>query len=313
MRWGMKLKVNFHDEINDKDLKFAVIMARYNDKWIFCKHRERETYEIPGGHREMNENILDTARRELQEETGAIDYNIEPITVYSVTRKDIDNNENETFGMLFYAEVHSLKDTLENEIEEIKFFDRIPVNLTYPEIQPYLYKKVIETKIHVAVCLGRDIMKDNVIIKKVDNLKEKKEIVSEVLLDLPEWFGLAESTKHYIQDSKKLPLWVARNNLETIGFITLAESSLETGELHCMGIKKAYHRKGIGKRLYMELEQYAKDKYKYLQVKTVDEGYYKEYDQTITFYKSIGFSKLEVFPSLWDEWNPCLIMIKCLN
>jgi len=142
----MKLKVNFYDEINDKDLKYAVIMARYNHKWIFCKHRERETYEIPGGHREMNENILDAARRELQEETGAIDFNIEPITVYSVTREDIDSNENETFGMLFYAEVHSLNDTLVSEIEEVNFFDRIPVNLTYPEIQPYLYNKVIEAK-----------------------------------------------------------------------------------------------------------------------------------------------------------------------
>lgn len=95
----------------------------------------------------MNENIIDTAKRELQEETGAIDFNIEPIVVYSVTRKDsVNSNEHETFGMLFYAEVHSLKDTLENEIEQIEFFNKIPVNLTYPEIQPYLYNKVIEIK-----------------------------------------------------------------------------------------------------------------------------------------------------------------------
>jgi ribosomal protein S18 acetylase RimI-like enzyme len=79
-----------------------------------------------------------------------------------------------------------------------------------------------------------------------------------------------------------------------------------------MGVKKAYHRKTIGSKLYNALEQYAKDKYKYLQVKTVDEGHYKEYDQTIAFYKNVGFSKLEVFPSLWDEWNPCLIMIKAI-
>jgi len=58
----MKLEVNLYDKINDKDLKYAVIMARYNNKWIFCKHRERETHEIPGGYREYNENILDTAR-----------------------------------------------------------------------------------------------------------------------------------------------------------------------------------------------------------------------------------------------------------
>ena len=143
----MKLKVKFYNEINNEDLKFAVIMARYNGKWIFCKHKKRETYEIPGGHREANENIVDAAKRELQEETGAIDFNIEPITVYSVIRNNsVNSNENETFGMLFYAEVYSLNSTLENEIEQIEFFNKIPVNLTYPEIQPYLYNKVMEIK-----------------------------------------------------------------------------------------------------------------------------------------------------------------------
>lgn len=156
------------------------------------------------------------------------------------------------------------------------------------------------------------IMNHDFTISKVENSNEKKGIVSEVLSDLPEWFGLPESTRVYIEDSKNLPLWVAINHQENIGFITLKESSIDTGELHCMGIKKAYHRKGIGKKLYKALEQYAMSKYQYLQVKTVDEGHYKEYDQTISFYKSVGFSKLEVFPTLWDEWNPCLIMIKAL-
>ncbi len=149
-------------------------------------------------------------------------------------------------------------------------------------------------------------------IEQVENPDEKANIVSEVLLDLPDWFGIPEYTKSYIDASRHLPLWVARNDEEVIGFITLTESSPETGDLHCMGIKKAYHRKGIGSQLFQELEEYAKEKYKFLQVKTVEEGYYVEYDQTVAFYKSVGFSKLEVFPTLWDEGNPCLIMIKAL-
>ena len=143
----MKLKVKFYNEINDKDLKFAVIMARYDNRWIFCKHKERETYEFPAGHREVDETIVDTAKRELQEETGAIEFEIQPISVYSVTGKNrVNSNGNETFGMLFYAEVHSFKGTLEDEIEKIEFFSNLPSNLTYPEIQPYLYTKVIEIK-----------------------------------------------------------------------------------------------------------------------------------------------------------------------
>lgn len=156
-------------------------------------------------------------------------------------------------------------------------------------------------------------MQDIFRIEKVENPEEKAKIVTEVLLDLPDWFGLPESTKSYIIDSKHLPLWMARTEKEVVGFITLKESSSETGELHCMGIKKGYHRKGIGTQLYLVLENYAKEKYKYLQVKTVEEGYYAEYDQTVAFYKSVGFSKLEVFPTLWDEWNPCLVMIKAIG
>ncbi|WFA10484.1 NUDIX domain-containing protein [Tissierella sp. Yu-01] len=102
---------------------------------------------MPGGHREVDETILDTAKRELQEETGAIEFEIQPISVYSVTGKNrVNSNGNETFGMLFYAEIHSFKDMLEDEIEKIEFFSDLPSNLTYPEIQPYLYNKVVGIK-----------------------------------------------------------------------------------------------------------------------------------------------------------------------
>ena len=68
------IKVNFYENINDALLKFAVIIAKADGKWVFCKHKERDTYEVPGGHRETGENILDTAKRELYEETGALEY-----------------------------------------------------------------------------------------------------------------------------------------------------------------------------------------------------------------------------------------------
>ena len=130
-------EVKFYDEVDDKLLKYAVIIAKTNGKWIFCKHKERDTYEFPGGHRELGENILDAAKRELYEETGAIKYKIKPVCVYSVTFLN-DLNPEETFGMLYFADVFELEKELHSEIEKIIITETLPDNWTYPLIQPKL-------------------------------------------------------------------------------------------------------------------------------------------------------------------------------
>lgn len=139
------VEVKFYDKIDDSLLKFAVIISKTNGKWIFCKHKERETFEVPGGHREVGETILDTARRELKEETGAVDFNIKPICVYSVkgkTRVNETINE-ESFGMLFIAEVFSFED-IHSEIEKIIICDELVENWTYPLIQPKLMEEAMK-------------------------------------------------------------------------------------------------------------------------------------------------------------------------
>lgn len=37
------LEVKFFDMVNEEPLKFVVIISQSNDKWIFCKHKERDT------------------------------------------------------------------------------------------------------------------------------------------------------------------------------------------------------------------------------------------------------------------------------
>lgn len=135
------MEVKFYDTVEDKLLKFAVIVAKSNGKWVFCKHKERDTYECPGGHREAGENIDDAARRELYEETGAIEYTIQPICVYSVTAPDNFNGA-ETFGKLYFADITIFETELHSEIEKIELFDELPTKWTYPLIQPFLLKEV---------------------------------------------------------------------------------------------------------------------------------------------------------------------------
>lgn len=131
------VEVKFYDEVDDSLLKFAVIIAKTNNKWVFCKLRKRNTYEVPGGHREDGESIMDTAKRELYEETGAIRYTLKPVCVYSVTAPDNFNGE-ETFGMLYYADIHSFEPELHSEIERIVITDQLVDQWTYPLIQPKL-------------------------------------------------------------------------------------------------------------------------------------------------------------------------------
>lgn len=135
------INVRFYDNAEDSLLKFAVIISRTEGrKWVLCKHRERNTFEVPGGHREPGEDIRLTAERELYEETGALDFKLSPVCIYSVS-DDGSPKQGETFGALYFAEIKSFEPELHSEIEKIFFFDNIavlPGEWTYPLIQPKL-------------------------------------------------------------------------------------------------------------------------------------------------------------------------------
>ena len=98
---------------------------------------------MPGGHREAGEDIFETAKRELQEETGAVKFEIKPIGVYSVTGKTrVNDTGEETFGLLCFAEITEFAKELHSEMEKVVLMDDLPENWTYPLIQP----KLIENK-----------------------------------------------------------------------------------------------------------------------------------------------------------------------
>lgn len=123
----------------DSVLTYSVIAARYKDEWLFVRHCKRTTWEIPGGHIEPDEIPEDTARRELAEETGAIDPEPEAVSDYSVTKGGLTG-----YGRLFFAEISGLDQLSgDSEICEVQLLDRMPDNLTYPDIQPILFEKVI--------------------------------------------------------------------------------------------------------------------------------------------------------------------------
>ncbi len=121
---------------------------------------------------------------------------------------------------------------------------------------------------------------------------------------------IPEATEAYIAESKGQPFFCAFQEEGAVGFLYLKETGKHTVELAVMGVLREHHRTGIGKALFRAAQEEAKRLgYAFIQVKTVQMGRYDIYDDTNRFYLSLGFKELEVFPTLWDECNPCQIYI----
>ncbi|MGN0800282.1 MAG: GNAT family N-acetyltransferase [Christensenellales bacterium] len=150
------------------------------------------------------------------------------------------------------------------------------------------------------------------VIEITDDL-EKMKLTRYILEALPEWFGIPEAREEYIRDSAGKSFFCAYNEDEPIGFLYLKQTGKDTVELAVMGVLKEYHRNGIGKALFENAKKIAcEEGYSFIQVKTVQMGKYEDYDKTNMFYISLGFKEFEVFPTLWDEWNPCQIYVMAL-
>ena len=150
-------------------------------------------------------------------------------------------------------------------------------------------------------------------IREITLPNDKQRIAREILEALPEWFGIPEAREEYIKKSAAQPFFAAFDGENAVGFLCLDETGKDTAELYVMGVLKDYHRRGVGRRLFEAAKERARALgYSFLQVKTVQMGKYPEYDATNRFYLALGFREFEVFPTLWDEWNPCQIYVMSL-
>lgn len=150
-------------------------------------------------------------------------------------------------------------------------------------------------------------------VQEIIAVGEKIQYSRFILEKLPDWFGIAESREAYIQDSTDKVFYCAFDGVQPIGFLYLKETGKDTVELAVMGVLQEYHRCGIGRQLFQTARQRAQQMgYSFMQVKTVQMGKYDDYDKTNLFYLSLGFKELEVFPTLWDEENPCQVYVMAL-
>ena len=146
-------------------------------------------------------------------------------------------------------------------------------------------------------------------VVEVHDAAERSRIAAAVLRDLPEWFGIEESTRQYIEDAATLPTFAVEPDL---GFVCLEQHTPRAAEVYVMGVRREQHRRGLGRALVAEAERWCRARgIRYLQVKTLgpsrpDTGY----DATRAFYESVGFVALEELHGLWSHDNPALILVK---
>jgi len=109
-------------------LTYVVIGAREDNGWIFVRHRDRDTWELPAGHIEENESAMEAAHRELFEETGTRKAEMQVLTDYAVTI-----GEKQEFGRIFFAVVLERGPLPDSEIGENRTWKESPLPATYPE------------------------------------------------------------------------------------------------------------------------------------------------------------------------------------
>ena len=121
--------------------KYVVVLSRYRGKILLSRHRDRSTWETQGGHIEPGETPLEAARRELYEESGAVDFDIRPVFDYWAG----DENGGAS-GQVFAAEIYKMGLMPDSEMAEVRAFDEIPPNVTYPAITPEIFASLEDWK-----------------------------------------------------------------------------------------------------------------------------------------------------------------------
>jgi coenzyme F420-0:L-glutamate ligase/coenzyme F420-1:gamma-L-glutamate ligase len=149
-------------------------------------------------------------------------------------------------------------------------------------------------------------------VVEVTDPAERSRIVELVLRDLPEWFGIEEATQAYIEAAATLPTFAVEPD---VGFLCLKQHTPRAAELYVMGVRRAQHRRGVGRALVAEAESWCRGRsIDYLHVKTLGPSQpSRGYDATRAFYETLGFVAIEELPGFWDEENPALILVKDIS
>lgn len=150
-------------------------------------------------------------------------------------------------------------------------------------------------------------------IIKIDSVEEKVKTCQEIVDQLPDWFD-EQGRRDYVVGVNSTAVWSAYVDGKLAGFISIKSNKEFTSEIYVFGVLEQFQRCGIGSELLIVACSHIKASgVKLLAVKTLDESAsYEPYDRTRNFYLKNDFLAIDVYAKIWNEENPCLLMIKVL-
>ena len=141
-------------------------------------------------------------------------------------------------------------------------------------------------------------------------------ICREVLESLPAWFGIPTAIESYVSAADDLPMLACFDPAGSVaGFVSVKVHMVAATEVYVMGVKRQWHRCGMGRNLIDGAAQFAVGQgSRFLTVKTLSPSKADpNYAATRRFYEAVGFLPIEEFPALWGADNPCLFMLRPLS
>jgi tellurite methyltransferase len=139
------------------------------------------------------------------------------------------------------------------------------------------------------------------------------ERVEAILRGLPEWFGIEEAIRDYVEAARTLATYAAVVGDRVVGVCLVRRHNPHAGEITLLAVERDHHRSGVGRALMQAAERDLEASgARFVQVKTL--GSSREsaaYAQTRRFYEALGYRPLEELEDLWPG-NPCLILVKAL-
>ena len=138
----------------------------------------------------------------------------------------------------------------------------------------------------------------------------------EVLLrGLPEWFGIEEANRNYIEALTEIPSVVAVRQGQVVGFTSIRDHGACSAEIEVMAIARDARRQGIGRQMVKwAIDHSLEEGFSWLHVKTRGPATPDpHYEETRRFWEGVGFSRLFESLTHWGPDDAALILVMALR